>query len=68
VAVLPAELLKPLPKYGDALLNIGIAFGDRHQDAKPPHPVRLLRTCRERPRSRPTAKKGDELAPLHVRP
>jgi hypothetical protein len=29
---------------------------------------RLLRPRRQRPRSRRTAEKGDELAPLHVRP
>jgi hypothetical protein len=47
-------------------LNIGIAFGDRHQDAKPPHPIWLLCPCRQRPTGRRTAEKHDETTSLHV--
>jgi hypothetical protein len=57
--------IRSLLKYGDALSSIGIAFGDRHQDAKPPHPDWLLRTRRTRPCSRRTAKKRDKISPLH---
>jgi hypothetical protein len=34
MAIAPAEFLKPLLKYGDALPNIGIAFSDRYLRAK----------------------------------
>jgi hypothetical protein len=54
------------PEYGDALLNIGIAFGDRHQDAKPPHTIWLLCPRQQRARGRRTADKSDELATSHV--
>jgi hypothetical protein len=35
----------------------------QHADA--PHPIALLRACRERPRRRRAAEKRYELAPLH---
>src|SRR5262249_35069530 len=44
--------------------NFRVAFGVRHQDADPPHLVRLLRPRGERP-AYCTAEKRDELTPLH---
>jgi hypothetical protein len=43
LTVSPAELLKPLPEYSDPLADVVIAFSDRHQDAKSPNPIGLLR-------------------------
>src|SRR5262245_45237836 len=59
-AIVPAELLQRFaesPEIG-LLLNI---FGERVEHADAPHPT-LLRTCRNRPRSR-AAEQRDELAP-----
>src|SRR5262249_34573379 len=67
-SILPAELLEALLKYNYALANIGIAFSDRHQNAKAPHPIGLLCPCGEWPRCHCAAQKCDELAPLHVSP
>src|SRR5436190_12486129 len=67
-ALLPTEHLKPLPKNGDALLSIGIAFGDRHQDTEPPHPVWLLCVRPQRQTGCRAADKSDEVSPLHVSP
>src|SRR5262245_58079868 len=47
------------------LADIGIAFGDRHQNTKPPNPVWLLRVSGQRPCCRRTAQNFDELAPPH---
>src|SRR6266700_1896462 len=43
-------------------------FGRRVNESDPLHLRRLLRSGRQWPRSRWTAKKRDELAPLHVSP
>src|SRR5258705_2412388 len=44
----------------------------RHEHADPPHPVRLLRECNERPCDRCAAKQAEELSPSqaerHLRP
>src|SRR5262245_49854223 len=68
LTVFPAELLKPFAENADALADIGIAFGDRHQNTKPPNPVWLLRVSGQRPCCRRTAQNFDELAPPHWRP
>jgi hypothetical protein len=40
-----------------------VALGMAHQHTDPPHPLRLLRARRKRPRRRRAAKELDELAP-----
>src|SRR5262249_308759 len=68
VPIPPAEVLKLLLKYDDALANISIAFSDRHQDSQAAHSVgRLLRARREGPSGRRAAEKRNELAPSHYR-
>ena len=37
-----------------------------HEHADAPHPLALLRPCRERPRGRSAAEQRDELAPLSL--
>jgi hypothetical protein len=64
-AIVPAEFLKALLKYGDARTSICIAFGNRHQHTHAANSFRLLSARRERPRSRCAAEQCDELAPLH---
>jgi hypothetical protein len=46
VALLLPKFLKPLLQNADALTGIRVAFCDRHQDAKPPLSIDLLRTHR----------------------
>jgi hypothetical protein len=41
-------------------------LGMEHQHADTPHPIRLLRARRERPRHSRAAQKRDELAPSEV--
>jgi hypothetical protein len=55
----PPELLKSLPERRDEDQSFRVALGMRHQHADPPHPVRLLRARRKRPRRRPTEKRND---------
>jgi hypothetical protein len=50
----------------DSLRIAGHALGIPHQHADPPHPLGLLRACRERPSSRRAAEQHDELASSHV--
>src|SRR5262249_6039338 len=45
-------------------LSCGMAFGQANEHANAPHPLALLRACRERPRGC-AAEQRDELAPLH---
>src|SRR5262249_42485577 len=63
-ALRPAELLETLSERGDAKLCFRIALGKAHQYTDPPHPVRLLRARRERPRRR-AAEQRDERATFH---
>src|SRR5262249_22938216 len=44
---------------------LGIAFGLRHEHANVPHPLGLLRACRERPSSYTAAEECDEFPPPH---
>ena len=53
----PSELLKSLPEYRHVGLILRVALGSHHQDAEAPHPVALLRPCRERPRGRRAAER-----------
>jgi hypothetical protein len=43
-------------------LSFRIARGPSHEDADAPHPLALLRVCRERPRNRRAAQQRNELA------
>src|SRR5262245_7264338 len=61
----PAGLLQPLHECTDADLIFFIICRCREEYANAPHPVTLLRTCIERPRSRCATEKSDELAPSH---
>src|SRR5262249_52351010 len=65
VAFLPAELLHRLPERREPRLRFGVALGSGRDDPDPPHPVRLLRARRERPRRRRAAEQCDELASFH---
>jgi len=51
----PAQLGEPLPERGNTGLSFRIAFRKVHQHADPPHPLRLLRARRKRPRDRRAA-------------
>jgi hypothetical protein len=67
-AIDPTQFLQRLPERADPGLIVRIvrACGQKYADT--PHPLGLLRTCRERPRGCRAAEKRDELAPLHARP
>src|SRR5450432_3369096 len=73
LALCPPEVLEPLTECGDESLPLPVARGMRHRYADASHLVGLLPVHRERPcrcrtaESR-TARKSDELAPLHVPP
>jgi hypothetical protein len=61
-ALRPSEPLQLLSKFHDARLGFRIVLGQAHQHPDAPHPLRLLRARRERPRCRRAAEKGDEHA------
>src|SRR6516165_4597029 len=63
-AIDPAQLLQALLERLSLGLSYRIVSGPAHDHANPPHPLRLLRACRERPRDC-TTEKRDELTPLH---
>ncbi len=63
-AIAPTELLESLPHRLDPSERLHI-LGAARQHCDPPQPLRLLRSCRERPCCRHTAEKRYELAPLH---
>src|SRR5262249_46556806 len=60
--LLPAQPMQFLPERRYLSLRSRIALGISHQHADAPHPLALLRACRERPRRR-AAKQRDEVAP-----
>src|SRR5262249_17064680 len=64
-ALRPAELLERLAECSDPSLSFRVALGIGHQHANKPHPLGLLRSCRQRPRSRRAAEQRDEVAPFH---
>src|ERR1035438_6228828 len=59
-ALVPPELVEPLPKCRNARTCVRVVLGRRHQHANPPHSLGLLRTHRDRPCDCCAAKKGDE--------
>src|SRR5262245_13035402 len=62
-AVVPAQLLQRLAERLEIVLLLNI-FGERVEHADPPHPGRLLRARRERPRDS-AAEQRDEIAAVH---
>jgi hypothetical protein len=58
-AVGPAQVLHTLLEGRETGLPFRIV-GDRDEHTDPPHPLRLLRTRRQRPRCRRAAEQGDE--------
>src|SRR5262245_10212079 len=64
-AVGPAQLLETLQECSVTGLRFPVVRSQAHYDADAPHALALLRTRRERPRSR-AAEQRDELAPSHV--
>jgi hypothetical protein len=59
--------LQPLQECADAGFRFGMSNGPGCEHADPPHPLGLLRLCRERPGCR-AAKERDEFAPSHFEP
>jgi hypothetical protein len=49
-------------------LRFEVLFAEAEENGNPSHALGLLGAYRKRPRSRRTAEKSDELAPLHVPP
>src|SRR5262249_1727881 len=69
-AIHPPELLKPLVQRRDPRGRFRIVLGVRHQHADAPHPLAVLRPCRERPRpctGRRAAEQRDDFAPCQFR-
>src|SRR5262249_35024769 len=60
----PTQLLQLLRQRGDAGRCFQIVGGQGHEHADAPHPLGLLRACRERP-SCCRAPERDEPAPVH---
>jgi hypothetical protein len=65
-AICPPSLLKRRLQRRDASMRLRVTLDVRQEYAYSPHPAGLLRSHRNRPRSR-TAEKHDELASSHVR-
>src|SRR5262249_25410487 len=61
----PAQFPEPLQERRIAGLCFRLVRGDGGKHADPPHPLRLLRARRQRPRGRRATEQRDELAPLH---
>ena len=61
----PAQFLKALLERGDAGLSFLIVREEVHLNPDAPHPLRLLRARRQRPRRCRTAEQRYELAPDH---
>src|SRR5262245_29464699 len=66
LAVDPSGCTKPIVECVGITLPEGIVFADCHQHTDAPDPRRLLSARDDRPCSRRTTKKRDELAPMHV--
>jgi hypothetical protein len=62
----PAQERERLLERPDPGLKFLIVLNCRQEHPDAPHPFRLLRPCRERPRGRRAAEEGDELATLHL--
>src|SRR5262245_25485816 len=65
VADSPAQLLQPLMESCEARLSFSIIGDGIHEHADPAH-LRLLRPCRERPRRRRAAERGQEFSSSDV--
>src|SRR5262245_21626442 len=61
----PTHVLQRFPERRNAGLSLRIALGKAHQYTDPPHPVRLLRARRERPRRRGAGEQRYDLATVH---
>ena len=61
----PTQWRQPLQQCTHARLISEIICRCGQENADAPHPLRPLRPCRERPRGRRAAEKGDERAPVH---
>ena len=65
-AVAPAQLLQGLCERREAGLSFRIVRGQIHEHADAPHPLRLLRARRQRPRSCRTAEQRDEVTAFQL--
>src|SRR4029077_8419810 len=61
----PTQFLQTLNEHRNAVLCHLIVGIQRDEYTNAPHPLRLLRACRERPRRRRAAEQRDELAAFH---
>src|SRR5262249_53261681 len=66
VAARPPEPLESLPERANLRLCVGVDLGEPRQHSNPPHPFRLLRPRRERPRRRAAAEQRQEFPPSHA--
>ena len=62
----PPEFREFLPERRGPGLRFTVALSKGHQDTDAPHPVRLLRGRRERPRGRRATQQRDELPPFQL--
>ena len=62
----PAEIRQSLCERCDTRRRFRIIRGEVHEHADAPHPLRLLRARRERPRDYRAADHRDELATFHL--
>jgi hypothetical protein len=62
-AIAPAKLLQGLLERGEAGLTLRIVCGPAHEYANASHPLRLLRSRRERPSCR-TAEERNDITPF----
>src|SRR5215472_14937005 len=68
-AIDPLQFDEPLAESSIPGLGLEIGLGERAQNADAPHPLGLLRACRERPhRRRRTGNPLNEIAPSHCCP
>jgi hypothetical protein len=67
-AVAPSQLLQGLLERRQLDLAAWIVRGPVHEHTEPPHPLGLLRACRNRPRHCRAAKERYEYAASHVLP
>ena len=65
-ALVPTQLLQFLPQRHDLSLCRRIGLGIPHEDADAPHPLSLLRPCRERPSCCRAAEQPDKVAASQV--
>src|SRR6516165_3151915 len=64
-ALYPPELLEFLPESSDVCLCFRVALGIAHQRSDPPHPVSLLRACRDRQRGGGATEREYEFSSFH---